>query len=52
MDTDSMYWALTESTINECMTSEACDIYTNGVQKNCSERECVHDDVFNFLPLL
>ena len=49
MDTDLMYLALTESTINECMTAEACEIYTNWVQKNCSERDYVPDDVFNFL---
>ena len=49
-DTDSMYLALTESTINKCMTAEACDLYTNWVHKNCSERDYVPDDVFKFLP--
>ena len=33
MDADSIYLALTESTINKCMTAKACKIYTNWVQK-------------------
>ena len=50
VDTNSVYLALTESIIKDCMTGEACDIYTNWVQKNCIDRDYIADDVLNFLP--
>ena len=50
VDIISVYLALTESIIKECMTGEACDINTNWVQKNCIDRDYIPDDVLNFLP--
>ena len=50
MNTDSVYLTLTESPIKECLTGEACNIFTNWDQKNCSDKNYIPDVEFNFLP--